>query len=198
MFPLGNVLFPNMLLPLHVFEERYRVMMDDIAESQEFGVVLIERGSEVGGGDVRAATGTRARVLRAEELDDGRSVLVAAGIKRISVEQWLPDDPYPVAFVADVEEPPPGDCGDLLAAAISGVRKVLALQSELGGPGMPPDVEFANEPTAASFQLAAVAPLGSLDDQRLLEAPDAPARLELLAGLLEDLEAALTQQLALG
>ncbi|MET1002223.1 MAG: LON peptidase substrate-binding domain-containing protein, partial [Acidimicrobiia bacterium] len=51
MFPLGSVLFPHALLPLHVFEPRYRVMMRHCLEGdKEFGVVLIERGSEVGGG----------------------------------------------------------------------------------------------------------------------------------------------------
>ncbi|HEX5095168.1 MAG TPA: LON peptidase substrate-binding domain-containing protein, partial [Acidimicrobiia bacterium] len=54
MFPLGTVLFPHALLPLQVFEPRYRVMMRNLLDGErEFGVVLIERGSEVGGGDVR-------------------------------------------------------------------------------------------------------------------------------------------------
>ena len=62
MFPLGTVLFPHALLPLHVFEPRYRVMTERVLKAtREFGVVLIERGSEVGGGDTRFDVGTVAR-----------------------------------------------------------------------------------------------------------------------------------------
>ena len=66
MFPLGTVLFPTGVLPLRVFEPRYRHMLDDLLPgTREFGVVLIERGSEVGGGEVRSGVGTIARILEA-------------------------------------------------------------------------------------------------------------------------------------
>ena len=59
MFPLGTVLFPHALLPLRVFEPRYRTMTAHVMRGDaEFGVVLIERGSEVGGGDIRFDVGT--------------------------------------------------------------------------------------------------------------------------------------------
>ena len=59
MFPLGTVLLPSVLLPLHIFEERYRTLIRDVLDAdREFGVVLIERGSEVGGGDTRSSVGT--------------------------------------------------------------------------------------------------------------------------------------------
>ena len=64
MFPLGTVLFPSGVLPLRVFEPRYRDMLEDLLSgNREFGVVLIERGSEVGGGEVRSGIGTMARIL---------------------------------------------------------------------------------------------------------------------------------------
>ncbi|HEV7759443.1 MAG TPA: LON peptidase substrate-binding domain-containing protein, partial [Acidimicrobiales bacterium] len=98
MFPLGTVLVPGMLLPLHVFEPRYRQMLDDcLAGDRTFGVVLIERGSEVGGGDVRTGVGTLARILQAEQAADGRWALMAVGARRIRIDRWLPDDPYPRA-----------------------------------------------------------------------------------------------------
>ena len=94
MFPLGTVLYPYAMLPLHVFETRYRIMVREcLRTDQEFGVVLIERGSEVGGGDVRFDTGTIARIVQAAELPDGRYALASVGTKRIRVERWLPDDP---------------------------------------------------------------------------------------------------------
>jgi len=86
MFPLGTVLFPGALLPLHVFEPRYRAMVRDcVAADHEFGVVLIERGSEVGGGDIRAMVGTVARIVQLAETPDGRYALVAAGTRRIRI-----------------------------------------------------------------------------------------------------------------
>jgi len=95
MFPLGTVLVPGMVLPLHVFEPRYRQMVDDcMAADRTFGVVLIERGSEVGGGDVRTDIGTRAGIVRAEQQPDGRWGLIAVGLRRIRVDRWLPDAPY--------------------------------------------------------------------------------------------------------
>src|ERR1700737_1153600 len=96
MFPLGSVLFPHLLLPLHIFEPRYRVLMFDCTRGEpEFGVVLIERGVEGGGSDERFRVGTVARILEAGELPDGRWVLNAVGTNRIRVDTWLPDDPYP-------------------------------------------------------------------------------------------------------
>src|ERR1700730_11863947 len=92
MFPLGTVLFPHAVLPLHVFEPRYRTMTRDVLDGdQEFGVVLIERGSEVGGGDARFGVGTIAHIVQAAELADGRFALVVVGVSRLRVEHWLPD-----------------------------------------------------------------------------------------------------------
>ena len=84
MFPLGTVLFPYGVLPLHVFEPRYRLLTEHcLAGDGCFGVVLIERGSEVGGGDTRFDVGTVARIVRAGQLPDGRYVLATVGIQRL-------------------------------------------------------------------------------------------------------------------
>src|SRR5258706_1848674 len=107
MFPLGAVLFRYALLPLHVFEPRYRMMMRHVLDGDhEFGVVLIERGSEVGGGDTRFDVATVARVVQAAELPDGRYALTTVGIRRVRVRRWLVDDPYPRAEVVALDEPP--------------------------------------------------------------------------------------------
>jgi len=94
MFPLGSVLFPAMPLALRVFEERYLKMMGAILDNEpsEFGVVLIERGFEVGGGDKRFDVGTTARILQIEA-PDGPLAVVARGGRRFRVSQWLEDDP---------------------------------------------------------------------------------------------------------
>jgi Lon protease-like protein len=109
MFPLGSVLLPSTLISLHVFEDRYRALARDcIAGDRRLGVVLIERGREVGGGDVRFDVGTRAVIADAVELDDGRWIMILVGEERVRVQRWLPDDPYPRAEVVLCEDPPAG------------------------------------------------------------------------------------------
>lgn len=200
MFPLGTVLFPGVYLPLHVFEPRYRVMTRRCLDGgREFGVVLIERGSEVGGGDVRFSVGTVARIVEAAETDDGRWVLGTVGTRRIRVTRWLPDDPYPVGEVQELEEHVLSN-GDLalLEAAERAVRHALALKAELEEPATPFAVELDPEPETATWQLAAIAPIGPVDQQRLLEQSDPGNRLRLLAELAEDQCALLAHRLAEG
>lgn len=191
MFPLGSVLVPTMLLPLHVFEPRYRVLVHDLlAGDREFGVALIERGSEVGGGDVRTDVGCVAQVVEAREFPDGRWMLGCVGTRRIRVVRWLDDDPYPRAEVQDWPEPAATDAelAELNSSVQSHLRRLLALQAELGVPTPPLDIELATDPVLASHQMSALAPVGSFDRYRLLGAVDAQARLELLAALLGDAE----------
>ena len=201
MFPLSNVVFPYMLLPLHIFEDRYRALMSDLqdVDEPEFGVVLIERGWEVGGGEERAALGTAVRVLDAEEIDGGRWVAVTAGTRRIRVTAWLPDAPYPQATVEDVKDLAASDEAAVLRdEAYHTVRKVAALQAELGEGGAPLDFELAEDPGVASYQACALSPIGPLDAQRLLAMDDPTARLWELNSLLREQIGYLELQLAQG
>jgi Lon protease-like protein len=188
MFPLQSVLFPSAVLPLHVFEPRYRELTRRALDGdREFGVTLIERGSEVGGGDARFAIGTRAHIVEAAELPDGRWALVAVGMRRISVVRWLPDAPFPQAEVDDLPEPAPGpDVGALRAEAERWLRRALALRAELGYPAAPATVELADDPVTAAFQIGALAPMGPADAQRVLQVENTDDRLRLLAQLLEE------------
>jgi uncharacterized protein len=193
MFPLSAVLFPHAAMPLHVFEPRYRELLRDcLARDARFGIVLIERGSEVGGGDERSSLGTRGVITQAAELPDGRWVLEVEGEALIAVDEWLPDDPYPVALVHDATPAPsPGDAGPLVGAAGQRVRRARALLAEQGGaPPLAPDLvlDGGGDIDRAAWQLCSVAPLSAYDAQRLLAAQDAPERLRLLAGLMEELE----------
>jgi Lon protease-like protein len=188
MFPLGTVLFPHALLRLRVFEPRYRVMTERVLKAErEFGVVLIERGSEVGGGDTRFDVGTLAQIVRAQELADGGFVLATVGIKRLRVARWLPDDPYPQAEVVDFPEPAaPADLGtearERVRTALDDVCTIYR-QRDSRVPELP---AIAADTTQASYELAALAPIGPLDAQRLLETSGAPDRLTRLAELLEE------------
>lgn len=188
MFPLGSVLLPGGALPLHVFEPRYRQMMRTCLDGdREFGVVLIERGSEVGGGDVRTGVGTVARIVEAREAADGRWAVLAVGVRRIRVVRWLPDDPYPRAEVEGWDDPPPGaDFGGRLAAVLSSLRAVVALKGEVGDPVAAVPSALADDPLLAAYQACWLAPVTTLDKQHLLEADTPDARLALLEHLLQE------------
>ncbi len=200
MFPLGTVLFPMGILPLHVFEPRYRTMTRDcLAGEPEFGVVLIERGHEVGGGDMRTDVGTVARIVEAVELTDGRFVLGTVGVRRIRVAEWLPDDPYPRADVVNFPDPPAGPAAEATYGQVLAVlRKVLALTAELGESVTEATVELADDPLVGSFQASAVAPLGPVDKQLLLATETPDDRLEVLHRLLVDEASVLERRLQLG
>ncbi len=200
MFPLSTVLFPYGLLPLRVFEPRYRALtVDCLAGDREFGVVLIERGSEVGGGDQRVDLGTLARIEKATPFPDGRWGVIARGAGRVRVVEWLADDPYPLAMVEDLSDPPPTDdsARDLLAAAEAAVRRARGLLSELRDtpPLSPPPLPGADF-LEQSWRLCAELPLNPFDRQKLLAAGDLVARLEALTDLAVDLAGDLTHLLS--
>lgn len=200
MFPLGTVLFPAMVLPLHVFEPRYRELTTTcLRDEREFGVVLIERGSEVGGGDVRSDIGTMARIAQAQTFPDGRWALVCVGTTRVAVTRWFPDDPYPRAEVEPWPDEPAGDEASAAAEhALTLLRAVLARKAELGEPAARIAVDVSTDPTLASYQIATLAPFGPADRQALLRAAGADERLAMLRALLEEERSFLDARLAFG
>ena len=200
MFPLGSVLLPSTAISLHVFEDRYRALARRCMDGdRRLGIVLIERGSEVGGGDVRFDVATRARIDDAVELDDGRWVMVLVGEDRIRVQRWLPDDPYPRAEVVVCEEPPIGPEAAARRSELEAVlREVRALQVELGDVEARRDAALAADPVVATWQAVALGPLGPLDAQRILATDGPAARLDLVVSLLAEEAAVLAQRLGEG
>jgi Lon protease-like protein len=205
MFPLGTVLFPSAVLPLHVFEPRYRAMVHHLLDGgvePELGVVLIERGSEVGGGDVRVDVGTLARIARAEELADGRWALVTFGVSRLRVVEWLPSDderPWPRALVADLVDVGLDDAHvDEWPALQAEVRATLAMAAELGDPVPAATVPLADDPGLGSLQAAAVAGIPVLDQQLVLGTDSVPERLALVTRLVAERRELLEARLRLG
>ncbi len=203
MFPLGSVLFPGMPLTLHVFEPRYRSLVADRVaaaergEPPDFGVVLIERGAEVGGGDQRFSVGTVARFTQVAQLPDGRYATVAVGTRRVTVRTWLADDPFPRAEVEDLDDAYFDAALDqaLLERADRLVRRCLALADQLGERGYSTPIELDPEPVAAAWQLAAIAPVGELDQLALLGSPSCTELLSSLADLAEQEAAVLAFRL---
>ncbi len=164
MFPLGSVLFPHMPLALRLFEPRYLQMLAGLLEQSQpdFGVVLIERGHEVGGGDHRFGLGTMARLIEVEAREEFMAV-VAVGTSRVRVDAWLPDEPYPRAEVHPVDEFVWDEAHTAQRDSVEViVREALAV---MGGQ---PDVELTDDPVGRCWQLAALAPLGPLDAWQLL------------------------------
>lgn len=202
MFPLEHVLFPNAPLPLHIFEPRYRELTEKCLRGDgRFGVVLISRGSHVGGGDSRYSVGTVARIVEAARTPDGRYLLATVGVERLRVRRWLPDDPYPRAEIDVIAEPKrvAPRATDQRAAIELLLKRVLALWAELGQPAPGVDaVQLDADPLRASFEAAAMAPIGPLDAQRLIELDDPCDRFEQLEALLNDEVELLQMRLAQG
>lgn len=184
MFPLGSVLFPSMPLTLRIFEERYLKLLGDLMASDqpEFGVVLVSRGSEVGGGDNRMSIGTIASVTEIGTTDEFLG-LESFGSQRFTVSDWLPDDPYPIA---DIELIPDLIWDDnLMPARVhleSQVRKLLALASEFGDLLFGSDITLSDDPMNAVWQMAGILPIGELDRFDLLRSQSAE---ELIAQTYE-------------
>ncbi|HEV2758427.1 MAG TPA: LON peptidase substrate-binding domain-containing protein [Acidimicrobiales bacterium] len=200
MFPLGNVLLPSTAISLHVFEPRYRALARHCMQGdRRLGVVLIERGSEIGGGDVRFDVATRATIADAVELDDGRWVMVLIGEDRVRVQRWLPDDPYPRAEVAPCDDRPPGPTAPTRRDELDRLlRRVVAQKVELGEAAADMSRELSSDAAVATWQATGLAPLGPLDAQRILGTDGADERLDLVLSLLEEESAVLAQRLAGG
>jgi Lon protease-like protein len=202
MFPLQTVLFPNAVLPLHVFEPRYRELTETCLRGDgRFGVVLIQRGSDVGGGDSRFSVGTVARIVEAARTPDGRYLLATVGSERLRVRRWLPDDPYPRAEIDLLTESKrvPARATDQREVVERLLVRVLALWAELGQPAPSIDaVQLDADPIRASFEAAAMAPIGPLDAQRLIEIDDPCERFERLEAMLTDEVELLQMRLAEG
>lgn len=186
LFPLGTVLFPGMLLPLHLFEERYRrLMREREGQTPLFGVVLTRQGREVADEPAIHPVGTAAELVGAGRYPDGRYDVVVRGGRRFRVEgeDWATG--YLTADVTWMEEESVGgEEGERLAALGSQVERAyetflaaferanrLELRRE----------ELPAEPAALAFAVCVRLPLDTWERQRLLEQPTTG---DLLAGLL--------------
>lgn len=206
MFPLGTPALPGQLLPLRVFEPRYRQLVvdgvsgtlpHDGAGRPQFGIVLITRGFEVGGGDERAGTATLVSIRSISPTGNGLN-LVVGGIARLTVMEWLAEEPYPRADVEPWPDTPPDpQAAEQLAQRRAelieqlGELRRLAVAVNPGSARLPAVPRISNDVVTAGYQLAAASPLGPADRQRVLEAPSVAARYDVLATAFEELASAL-------
>jgi Lon protease-like protein len=182
MFPLGSVVFPGMPLSLQVFEPRYLKMLEHcLASGTGFGVVLIDRGSEVGGGDTRSGFGTLVTIEDARPTPDGVWKVIARGTSRIRVHEWLEDAPYPRAGVSIWDDDGPRlDASAHMARCIESMADFYSRVTDRGRPIRLDFSVLSADPIEAGWQLCAAGPVGDADRQKLLGTPDLLARLELL------------------
>jgi uncharacterized protein len=183
LFPLGTVLYPGLVLPLHVFEERYRQLVADLLareEPREFGVIAIRHGRETGtdlANDLYEI-GCTAVVRQAEPLEDGRYALVTVGSARFRLLGLTGTALYLQGDVDALEEP----AGDEAAAgaAVPVVQQAFLtyLDALAEQRGVEFDIpELPEEPVLLSYLVAAAIVADLPDKQRLLAAPDALTRL---------------------
>jgi uncharacterized protein len=183
LFPLGSVLYPGLVLPLHIFEDRYRQLVADLLkgpEPRQFGVVAIRYGRETGIDGVSALyeTGCTAELQRVEPYEDGRFDLVTVGAQRFRLLGLGEQAPY---FTGDVEWLPEeigdeAEAGLVLTAVQQSFRSYLSLIAERGGAHVTIP-EMPDEPMLMSYLVAAAVVVDLPVKQRLLEEPDAHRRL---------------------
>lgn len=189
LFPLGTVLFPGMLLPLHIFEERYRTLMRDRhGEDPMFGVVLTKQGREVGEHPETHGIGTAARLIGAGRYPDGRYDIVVQGRRRFRVGPGDWSAGYLVADVEWLEEPAgtspeTGELPALAASAIDGFERFLAAVEATASVEIPRE-ELPDDPGELAYALCARLPLDTWERQALLELSSDRERLEHLGTTL--------------
>jgi uncharacterized protein len=187
MFPLETAMLPDQDLPLRIFEPRYGALVRHCLDSGEpFGVVLISRGREVGGGDSRSDVGVLTRITECVDQGSGRYSLQCRTGQRIRVCEWLPDDPYPRAAV-QIWPDEPGD--SVTGAQLREVEdRVMALCERIAEargvelPGRAVVLGYAEaRADDALFILASRLPIGTADRYAVLSAPSAADRLVALS-----------------
>jgi Lon protease-like protein len=182
LFPLGAVLYPGMLLPLHIFEERYRQLVQDLLDGPDprrFGVIAIRKGRETGIDGVHSLyeVGCTASLRRVEQHEDGRFDIVSVGTDRFRLLGLDQTRPY---LQGEVEMLAEDDADPAVAAAF---RTYLDALTEWGGATVRIE-ELPEEPRLLSFIVAAAMIIDLPDRQLMLDESDTGQRLSLQRAML--------------
>ena len=184
LFPLGSVLFPGALMPLHIFEPRYRLLIRRCMERHHpFGIVLIRSGSEV---DPRAEpydVGTEAKIVAESPLPDGRSYIVTRGERRFAVENLIPDaEPYLVGQVRYLDETDGDGAASHASVALEALGSyllaVVAVTDDSRGERALADDLRDALPRDLAYRIAGSLAVDAPQQQALLELETASARLK--------------------
>lgn len=202
MFPLESALLPGDELPLRIFEPRYSALVRDcLAGDQNFGVVLIERGREVGGGDVRSDVGVMVHIAEYEDYGEGRYRLRCPVRERIRVIEWLPDDPYPRAVIQAWPDEPglvgEAEISDLENRIWALFERIASARGmELGPRELLFDRAVGDDSGKQLYALAARLPMGAADRYAVLAAPSPSKRLVAMREAVETVAALVEFQLS--
>ena len=191
MFPLSAVVFPSTALPMRIFEPRYQQLMADLLAGDgelQFAIAPIVRGREVGGGDERLEIATMCKLAQVMVQPTGEYTFLALGQRRVRVIEWLEDDPYPRAEVAEMVDGDELPAASEVAVEINRVEKVL-IQLGAEVPDHLPLVD--GDERLAAFRLAGMVPIADLDRQAILCSDNPAERLRRFSQALGDLEAVL-------
>ena len=190
LFPLGAVLYPGMLLPLHIFEERYRQLIRDLldgAEARRFGVIAIRKGRETGidGVDSLYEVGCTATLRRVDRHDDGRFDIVTVGTQRFRLLRLDQTRPYLQGEVEMLTEEPtdPAVAGPAVRVIQAVFREYLDALTEWGGATIRLE-ELPDEPELLSFIVAAAMVIDLPERQAMLAESDTLRRLAMQRALL--------------
>ena len=170
LFPLNTVLFPGQLLPLHIFEDRYRLMIRRcLAEELPFGVVLIKHGAEVGGDAEPHGVGTVARIVESSHLADGTMNIVTVGVDRFRIHHLIHDQPY---LRGEVEILPAAAAapatGALAARVRSRVERYIRLIADAAGLQIQMD-QAPETPHQVGYLAAVAMQIGNQEKQEILD-----------------------------
>jgi len=184
LFPLNNVLFPDALMPLHIFEPRYRLLTRRCIEHQRpFGIVLIRNGTEVGTGAEPYEVGTEAKIVAESPLPDGRSYIVTRGERRFAVESLISDaEPYLMGRVRYLDETDGDRAVDRASVARDAfgayLLAVVAVTEDTRGERALADELRDAAPGDLAYRIAGSLAVDAPQQQALLELETASARLE--------------------
>jgi Lon protease-like protein len=180
LFPLETVLFPFAQVQLHIFEERYRQMIDRCLEEElAFGIVLIRSGSEVGGTAEPYLVGTSARIVGLHRFENGTIDLKIIGAERFRVRELDESQPYLVGRVEPLREEPTENAPRRTAL----VQRARECMSEYITGALTSadyrvaDIRLPDDPYQLSFLLASLLQMPNLEKQALLELTDTNERL---------------------
>ena len=190
LFPLGAVLYPGMLLPLHIFEERYRQLITDLldgAEPRRFGVIAIRKGRETGIDGVHSLyeTGCTATLRRVDQHEDGRFDIVTLGTQRFRLLRLDQTRPYLQGEVDMLAEDPvdAATAGPAVRVIQAAFREYLDALTEWGGATVRLE-EMPDEPELLSFIVAAATVIDLPERQAMLAESDTLRRLAMQRALL--------------
>lgn len=193
LFPLPNlVLFPHVAVPLHIFEERYKLMINRCIDHDEvFGLVLLHEDASQESENTIHRVGVTARVVQVDRLEDGRLNILCAGESRFRIEEFTGNTPYWTGIVEFFEDAP--ERADALQHAFDEVsvlyRQAMELTSQLKEAEIPA-VDLPDSALGLSYMVSYVLDLSPARKQELLETTSTIIRLHSLA---VDLEKLLTQ-----